>query len=205
MKTLIAVPCMDEVATPFAMSLATLTREGECVISMVANSMIYDSRNKIAAQAIEAGADYVMWIDSDMTFLPDTLQRMLRHMEDGKDFVTGLCFRRKSPFEPVLFKTLEWDGTPTCEKYNKYPKDSVFEVAGCGFGCVMTRTTVIADVLASGEPLFTPLQGVGEDLSFCFRARKLGYKIFCDSTIKCGHVGQILINEAFYEQFRGNK
>ena len=145
-----------------------------------------------------------------MIFDPDLLRRMMKTMdENGLDILTGVYYRRTGNYSPVLYKKIEFDEQDRCTWQELWdvpaPDSGLFEVEGCGFGCVMTRTTVIADVLASGEPLFTPLQGVGEDLSFCFRARKLGYKIFCDSTIKCGHVGQILINENFYEQFRGNK
>ena len=206
MKTLIAVPCMDEVAMPFTMSLAMLNKTGDCVISMVANSLIYDARNRIAGQAMDIGADYVMWFDSDVTFPPDTILKMLKHMEEGKDIVSGLYFRRKYPYTPVIFKSLEWDGVPKSEGYEDYPRDSVFEVAGCGFGCVMTKVEPFFDIVNDGEPLFTPMPGTGEDLSFCIRARQRGYKIWCDSTIKCGHVGRLLVNENFYDKFgKSNK
>ena len=34
-----------------------------------------------------------------------------------------------------------------------------------------------------------PTAGFGEDLSFCMRARDAGVQIYCDSSIKLGHVG----------------
>ena len=59
MKTLIAIPCMDNVAAPFAHSLATMEKTGECVISMNISSLIYDARNQLAAQALKAEAEDV--------------------------------------------------------------------------------------------------------------------------------------------------
>lgn len=205
MKTLIAIPCMDQVAAPFAQSLAMLNKDGECMITMVVNSLIYDSRNKIAAQALQLGVDAVLWLDSDMTFLPDTLQKMTKHLQEGKDVVTGLYFRRRKPFTPVIFSELDLaeNGQISFENYLNYPKNSVFEVAACGFGCVMTRTSVLQTMLDARQPWFDPINGMGEDIAFCWRATQLGYKIYCDSTIQCNHVGQLMVNEAFYEMFKG--
>ena len=41
MKTLIAVPCMDQVPAPFCQSLAQLQKEGECVLAMKSGALIY--------------------------------------------------------------------------------------------------------------------------------------------------------------------
>lgn len=204
MKTLIAVPCMDQVAAPFAQSLATMNRFGECYVSFLIGSLIYESRNNLAKQALKVGADYVLWLDSDMIFPSDTMVKMVKHMEEGRDIVTGLYFRRRNPFTPVLFKKLNvedgsWEG------YDDYPRNSMFEVDAIGFGCCMTRADILEDVFLNYKTCFSPLQAFGEDLSFCHRAKELGYKIWCDSTIKCGHIGQIIVNEEAYLADKGRK
>lgn len=200
MKTLIAVPCMDQVAAPFAQNLAAMEKKGEVFVSFLIGSLIYESRNTLAKQAIATKADYVMWLDSDMTFAPDTMTRLQQHMEEGKDIVTGLYFRRRPPFTPVLFKTLERidEDSAKHENYDDYPDNGLFEIGGCGFGCVMTRTSVLEDVFLNYHKCFDPVCSIGEDLAFCLRARELGYKIYCDSTIKCGHVGQLVVDESVY-------
>lgn len=200
MKTLIAVPCMDQVAAPFAQNLAAMEKKGEVFVSFLIGSLIYESRNTLAKQAIATKADYTMWLDSDMTFAPDTMTRLQQHMEEGKDIVTGLYFRRRPPFTPVLFKTLERidEDSAKHENYDDYPDNSLFEIGGCGFGCVMTRTSVLEDVFLNYHKCFDPVCSIGEDLAFCLRARELGYKIYCDSTIKCGHVGQLVVDESVY-------
>jgi len=205
MKTLIAVPCMDMVAAPFAHSLAVLNKVGECYVSFQMNSLIYESRNALVKQAIKANADYIMWLDSDMTFAPDTMERMLKRMEEGKDFISGICFRRRSPYTPAIFKTLEWSeegGRTESEGFENYPKDSIFEVAACGFAGCMTSVQMCMDIMLNHKEWFRPLEGLGEDLSFCIRARDCGYKIYCDSGIKFGHIGQVLVDETFYEGVR---
>lgn len=204
MKTLIAVPCMDQVAAPFAQNLAAMEKKGEVFVSFLIGSLIYESRNTLAKQAIATKADYVMWLDSDMTFAPDTMTRLQQHMEEGKDIVTGLYFRRRPPFTPVLFKTLERidEDSARHENYDDYPDGDVFEIGGCGFGCIMTRTSVLEDVFLNYHKCFDPVCSIGEDLAFCLRARELGYKIYCDSTIKCGHVGQLVVDESVYRSIQ---
>lgn len=198
MKTLIAVPCMDQVAAPFAQNLAAMQKNGEVYISFLIGSLIYESRNNLAKQAMQAKADYIMWFDSDMTFAPDTMTRLQQHMENGLDIVTGIYFRRRPPFTPTLFKELRRTDDPNVAEhanFDDYPSDSLFEIAGCGFGCVMTRVSVLEDVMLNYQDWFGPVCGLGEDLSFCLRARELGYKIYCDSSIKCGHIGQLVVDE----------
>lgn len=203
MKTLIAVPCTDMVAAPFAQSLATLNREGECFVSFLLGSLIYESRNTLAKQAITHNCDYVMWFDSDMVFEPDTMTRMMRHMESGKDIVTGLYFRRRAPFTPVLFKELNIEeGNLHWEGYDDYPEDEPFEIAGCGFGGLMLKKEVLLDVVLNYQTWFTPLANAGEDIAFCVRARECGYKIWCDPTIKFGHVGPRIFDERFFKAIK---
>ena len=199
MKILICVPSMDQVAAGFAQSLATLNKVGECSISFVCGSLVYDSRNKLARKALEMGADYTVWFDSDMLFEPDTMKKLIEHLENGCDIVSGLYFRRAVPFTPVLFRKLDMSG-PYCKwrDFDDYPKDQLFELEGIGFGCCAIKSEVLLAMSVKYKDFFSPIKGVGEDLSFCWRARELGYKIYCDSSIKCGHVGHMTITESLF-------
>ena len=200
MKTLIAIPCMDMVATGFCQSLAMLKKVGECYVTHLAGSLIYDSRNKIAAKAIELGTDYLMCFDSDMIFQPDTLERLMAH---DKDIVSGLYFRRTGTYRPVIFDELDVkDGKAVHHNLDDYPKDDIFKVKGIGFGCVLIKTEVLLDMIAAKGDWFTPMYGMGEDLAFCMRANELGYDIWVDPTVKCGHVGNVIVTEEFYEAYK---
>lgn len=201
-KILIAVPCMDLVQASFAQSLASLNKVGQCAVAFNACSLIYDSRNKLAAKAMKDEFDYVLWLDSDMVFRPDILEKLIA---DDKDMVSGLYFRRTSPYTPVIFKDSELkDGRLVWSDYTDYPKGELFKVAGAGFGCVLMKTDMIFDMIGKYGDWFTPLYSSGEDLSFCYRARELGYEIWCDSRIKCGHMSHQMITEDFYEAFKGD-
>lgn len=203
MKILIAVPCMDQVPFTFAQSLSTLEKIGECKLAMKSGSLIYTSRNSLAMMAIQMDADFVFWLDSDMVFKSDTLVRMMDTLKKNDlDILTGLYFRRVPPYSPVLFDKLEQNGEITeFSEFNKIP-DELFEVGGCGFGCVLMKTDVFFDVQSKFGNMFAPMGNNGEDVAFCIRARDCGYKIYCDPSIVCGHVGYSVIDDQFYRVFQ---
>lgn len=209
-KILIAIPCMDSVPAQFAHSLSLLTSYGiegvEISVRFNLGSLIYSSRNQLAGLALADDADLIMWFDSDMVFNPDTLIRMLKDIDDGADFVTGVYYRRTEPFTPTLFKSLEIDGNNNAEfeNYEDLP-DSLFEVAGCGFGCVLMKTDLIRQVYKKFGRLFSPIGEVGEDLSFCWRARQCGYKLMCDPSMEFGHVAHTMVTKQFYLNYKKAK
>lgn len=203
MKTLIAVPCMDQVPAPFCNSLAVLKKVGDCTLVMKCGSLIYAARNELAALAIQNEFDYVLWLDSDMVFPPDTLERLMVTMrEHDLDIVTGLYFRRVPPYSPVLFDRLEYEtaNVTSWSEFESIPP-TLFEVGGCGFGCVLMKTDVFLDVQAKFGNMFAPIGNNGEDVAFCIRARECGFKIFCDPTVICGHVGYSVVDDQFFKVF----
>lgn len=205
-KTFVAIPAMDSVPTQFCHSLATIGHVGDCLVGFQISSLVYTARNKLAQQAVSTGSDFVLWLDSDMVFKPDLLQRFMKHMENPEiDMVSGLYFRRSAPYTPVLFNKLEiTDERCDTSEFETIP-DTVFEVGGCGFGGVLMRTSVIINVAARFGEMFAPINGVGEDLSFCWRARQCGTKILCDPSIELGHVGHSIITREFADLYRANK
>lgn len=198
MKVLIAVPCMDQVPAQFAQCLATLGKVDKTIVAFQIGSLVYTSRNDLVQIAIKQGCDYIFWLDSDMMFPPDVLVRMFEDLKHG-DIVSGLYFRRVAPFTPVIYDRLDIDDTGCHYTEPKDIPDGIFEVAGCGFGCVLMPTDIMLDVLEKYGSPFTPINGIGEDLSFCWRARQLGFKIVCDPDIPLGHVGHHVITRELYE------
>lgn len=200
-KILICVPSMDMVAAGFAQSLAMLQKGGnETAIMFQVGSLIYEARNKLAKQAITMGADYTMWFDSDMIFEPDTMIRLLAH---NAPMVSGAYFRRSPPYHLVAFDECDTESRKWTDL--KLPAETV-KCGGVGFGCVLVKTEVLFDVAAKFGTWFEPMNGFGEDLSFCWRARECGYDILLDPSITCGHIGHITVTESFYKAYsEGNK
>lgn len=204
MKTLIAIPCMDTVQTEFVRSLVSMRYVGEVQFMFTECSLIYHARTSLCKMALEAGADYVLWLDSDVIFEPDLMERLMEDIQ-GRDMVTAVYHGRRPPFKPVIWKTITTGLLPenmVVEQYDDYPEDGLFEIAACGFGAVLMKIGVIADVAATFHQTFSPLPGLGEDLSFCVRARNCGLKIWCDPKLQIGHKGSTIINQNTFRAFR---
>lgn len=205
MKILVACPCTNKVDTDFMTSLLQLERVPDTHFSFMQGSLVYDSRNAFAVNAITQGYDRILFVDSDMVLTPDTLKRLSADMDTGLDYVTGLCFSRQSPIKPMIYKTLDvkkaelngMDQSVT-EHWFDYPKDALFRIQGSGTGCVMISVPLIKAVWDAYGPAFLPSACMGEDLAFCHRVNQLHVPMYCDSRVKVGHIGPMTFNEDVY-------
>ena len=193
-KVLIAMPTMGTMPIKTVKSLMGILFRSKCefFLQFTENSLIYNARNDLAECAMEKECDYVLWIDSDMTFPADALERMIA---DDKDVVTGLYFQRRGEHRPVIYSKVDETGT---ELVNDYPQDHLFMVEGCGFGLVLMRVEVLRRIAEEYHLMFHPIPQLGEDLSFCYRWKELGGEIWCDPAIKCGHLGEYEFTEEDY-------
>lgn len=200
MKTLICSPCMDKVDTEFMTSLLSMKRVGESKFTVVRSSLVYDARNLLASHALQEGYDRILWIDSDMLIPPDMMEVLSADLDEGREYVSGIYFTRKSPVTPVIFNKLVYELNEKnfehdLQKFEDYPRNQIFPIVASGFGCVMMTTDLIRKVANKFGYPFTPLMGLGEDIAFCWRVNQLGVPMYCDSRVKVGHLGQALFNE----------
>lgn len=205
MKTFIALPCMDTVHTVFMKSLLGLDKFGEVAFGITASSLIYDARNTLAKQAIDEHCDRILFIDSDMEFGPDMMRRLAQDMDEGRDFVTGLCFTRKAPIKPTIYKECGYselpggETVPVAMPWEDYPEGRIFEIKASGLACAMIAVPAIEKVFQRFGLPFSPMPGFGEDLSFCGRLTQLGIKMYCDSRVKIGHMALGAVTEEVYK------
>ena len=203
MKTMIAIPCMDTMPYEFVESLYRMKTVGQIRPAFLSGSLIYKARTDLALMALHEKADYVLWIDSDMVFAPDLMINLMEDMSSC-DMVAGICHMRRPPYSPVLYSKLRLGMTPDENEHQKIfdMPDDLFTVEGCGFGCVMMKTSVIQAVVDKYHDLFSPLPGYGEDLSFCIRARECGFDIWADPKVQLGHKSSTIITRESYEAYR---
>lgn len=200
MRTLIAIPCMDQVQTLFFKDMLGLMRPEGTEVAISTSSLIYDARNQLAKVAIDGKFDRVLWLDSDMTFEPDTLMKFAADLDNGLEYVSGLCFTRRFPVQACVYSEclmrVNEDGRsePTLKSFEELPEKPMFQVAASGLAAVMMTTSLIERVFDKFGLPFSPVQGFGEDLTFCMRASDLGVPLWCDSRIRLGHVGQTIFN-----------
>lgn len=189
-KLLIAIPSFDTMRVEFVRSLMGLTErlhaEGvQFEVRILDGTLVYIARDRLARHAVNHGFTEVLWLDADMVFPAGIYEDLRMHC---KDMVCGRFISRHSPYVSCIFSEL-WPP----ERIEDFESD-LMRVAGCGFGCVWMRTDVLRDVMNSnGGRCFVPEEKLGEDLAFCKRARGCGYDIWCDPTVRVGHVGHITI------------
>lgn len=193
MKTMIAVPCMDVMPTEFVKCLVRLRPAGEIEHGFTIATLVDVARNQLARKAIEEEFDRVLWLDSDMTFPPDLLERLSDDIGNNA-FVAGLYCTRKRPYIPTIYKEISVTESekgvlyPKALCYDDYPRDSVFQICASGFGAVLMTTDLIKQVWERFGTPFERVPGFGEDISFCMRVAQMGVPMFCDSRIKLGHM-----------------
>ena len=193
-KTLIAVPCFDMVHADFMRCLVQMDKDENTTLAVLKNSLIYNARNTIAKNAILYGFDRVLWLDSDITFEKDLLERLSEDMDTGLDYVSGVYAMRVKNGKPVVYSDV-WYKIEDNEAFSGATNvldipESLFEIAGSGFGCVMISVSLLKKLVDLYGAPFTPMMGLGEDLAFCWRVKQNGGKMYCDGRIRCGHIGQ---------------
>ena len=211
--TLIAVPTLSTVPVDFMYSLLNLlaTSGSKCKLWCEQNSLVTAARNSLCLRAIEGGYDTILFIDSDMKFDGDALNRCLQTMEEqNADLVSGLFFMRKLPTVPTIAREIiyrtEGEAIHSEAKYYlDYPHDAVFPIAGTGMAFTLIKVDLVKRVIDEFHvPPFHMFPLLGEDYSFCLRAGKLGAKLVCDSRVKIGHIGTYVYDEQTYLGQKGN-
>ncbi len=158
------------------------------------------ARERLADYAVEGEFDYLFMIDDDMLAPRDLFERLIAH---NVDIVAALAFTRSAPHKPVLYNLEEGFDPIVKQKYFAnlpvihYPKDQLVECDAVGFGAVLIKCSVLR---AMKKPWFMSTTGAGEDIYFCHKARKAGFRVFMDTSIKLGHLGYPkVITEETYE------
>ena len=190
-KIVIGIPHTGQFNSDVVMSLLNLNQgQYNINIQLLKSSILYISREYLAKAALQTNADYLMFIDSDQIIPKDAIIKMASYLDNGEDIVTTLIFRKDPPFQPCVFSHQEeLPNRQIALKFydiNNQDLSKPFYVESCGFGCIMMKTKIFTTI---PQPWFLPRPYTGEDISFMWEARKKGYKVLCDPTIKIGHIG----------------
>lgn len=166
---------------------------------------ITNARNEIVEGFLKDDADYLWFVDTDMVFDPDVLERLVAvaHPVD-RPIVGALCFSLQKGMNarPTIYTVrddgkigVRWD----------YPPDKVLEVDATGTGCLLIHRSVfekMRGVHGDAYPYFQEASlgslPVGEDITFCIRARALGFPIYVDTSVKVGHEKTFVVDESVY-------
>lgn len=185
-----------------AFYLGKIASEGnyEFHLATIGRLFVAKAREEFAEYAIKCECDYLFMIDDDMICPPDLFLRLVRH---NVDVVAPLAFQRREPYYPVIYIQREGFDAARREPYfaneivKTYPKNTLFQCDAVGFGAVLIKTSILKKM---NVPRFMSSCPTGEDILFCYNARKAGFKIYCDTETKIEHLGTpTIVNEETYE------
>jgi hypothetical protein len=184
----------------------------QIMLSQQYDAVVYYVRNKCLGGDVMRGInqkpfdsridyDYMLWIDSDIVFTPEHLQKLLNW---DQDIVSGVYlmqggthyasvenwnieyFKKNGSFQFFTKKDLEG-------------KTGLINVAYTGFGFILIKKGVFESL---EYPWFRPLyQEISEnvrdfsseDVSICQIFREKGLKIYIDPLVKVGHEKKIIL------------
>jgi len=181
-------------------------------IGRYSSANISNARNGVVRQFLEKStADWLLMIDTDMSFPPDAVDRLLVNASRSRaPIVGGLCFGvEDGELFPTLYDVREDADGVHMVRYHEYPADSMFQVAATGAAFLLMHRDALqrigqaqADAGNTAYPWFqeTALNGapMGEDVTFCLRAGMLGIPVWVDTGLPIGHMKSYELTEAKY-------
>jgi len=195
MKTIaVAIPCNWPYVPTFfftsAVQMFTRAQSEYSLILMLSNSTLIDvMREKLATEALEAGSDYIMWLDADQIYPSDTILKLAKSCEEGKLVVGGVT-PHKNDGRPMVWSFGNNYGAGNRAKDFELNRGLV-KVDSMGFGGVMTAKEVF-DVVK--YPRFYKTwdadtnHPVGEDFCFYARCKEKGIDVWCDTDLHFQHL-----------------
>lgn len=212
-KVLLATPHGHEVSARWVKSLLALIAhdirnhgrivDGGNYLLNSSGANVTNARNEIVRTFLDVtDHDWLWFVDTDMTFDPDILDRLIESAHPTERPVMGaLCFSLQDGWRacPTTYlirddgnigRTMTYEGRMRCLT---------------GSGCLLIHRSVLEGMRDKYPAPYEWFQETrvgdkpaGEDLTFCIRAEAAGYPVHVDTTIKCGHEKPFIVDEAMY-------
>jgi hypothetical protein len=196
----VLVPVAHHVEPACDEGLRQLEARGYQVFRIPGSAAIDDARNQLASEALAAGFDELMWIDADVVFEPEAVDRLRQH---GLPLVCGIYAKKGR-------RELACEFLPGTDRVFFGQQGGLAELAYAGLGFLFSRREVYEEIERRLQlpvcnkrygkarvpyflPMILPAEGehsyLAEDYAFCKRARDCGFRLFADTTIRLWHVG----------------
>lgn len=209
----IAMVTRDNVTAPTAISFLmtdlSFLGPGEYVQRFIIQGNVLVFQRNECIQKMDG--DWILFVDSDMTWQPGALKTLVETQRKfDLDVVGGLCFQRSAPYQPTLYQ-MAANAEHGYTFLEEWPDDAAVEVDATGMAFCLIHKRVFDRILqaATGEdfpplelrmgmpppPFFKWTGEYGEDFQFCREVKAAGCRIFVDTSVKIGHVGDVTITE----------
>ncbi len=204
---------MDDVAGP-----RRLLAGGILAIRCPSAGLLPQARNRVVEHFLRGKAAWLWLIDTDMGFGPDTVERLLAAADpETRPIIGGLCFAQRElgddgyggqqtiPTPTIFDWHTDGNGMGAFEVRVAYERDALVRCDGTGAACLLIHRGVLERIqVAHGPAWFDRIPArdgsVGEDLSFCMRARELGIPIHVHTGVRTTHMKTLWLAEEHYFQ-----
>lgn len=194
MKVCVSIPAQDSVLTTFMTDATNLffysRNKGIDITYSTMNGCYLDLlRNQLIQEALKVKPDFILMLDSDMKFPPNTLERL---MLADKEVIGCNYTRRRAPFDPIAC---------TFEDPNKrldpMVNFGVSRVSLLPTGIMMIKPAIFERIK---YPWFENIwrksdnRLVGEDVVFCAKVQEEAKTfVYCDHDLskEVAHSGQM--------------
>lgn len=194
----VCVPSGDMVDAEFAMCYAAAMTYHGAVHDDDLNqiwrqgTIITEQRNELCKKALENGADWIIFLDSDMTFPYDIFERMIAHDED---VIAANCCKRRRPVSMTARKEDPDDPSQLVPIWPDREVKGLEECAVVGTAVMCIRSSALLKVewpYFQQPWMHDQQRNVGEDLYFCGMLKRAGIPIYIDHDLswEIGHVGK---------------
>jgi hypothetical protein len=201
--------------------------EGGGRLSYQAGANLSGPRNEVVRKFLDYGrADWLFMVDSDMTFAPDTVERLLAEADpETAPIVGGLCFALddRGDIVPTLYGLMGDSDNPAeldVTRFHEWPPDTMFQVVATGAACLLIHKSVFEKMRDFAHPARPGKRGfndafpwfqelehdgrpVSEDIAFCWRAGMLQIPVYVNTSVQIGHIKDRLLTMESYFLARG--
>lgn len=147
----------------------------------------------------ESKAEWFVNIDCDETWEHDGISKLLN---TDSDVISAVVHSKVAPYEPCFFT---WDGQEFKNGKGHIPGQE-FAVDAVGFGFIGIRRPVLEVLYQKYDrnlferPRYNKWNNIylGEDVTFCYKAAEMGYKISVNPNIDVGHLAYTPITRKDY-------
>lgn len=182
------------------------------------NGLVAGRNHTVATFLDHTAGDWLWWIDADMGWKPDTLDRLLAAADPQAAPVVGaLCFawNQIAPdglggFQQIARPTIyQWvdmgEHGHRFKSVDTYPEGELVRCAATGSAMIVLHRSALEAVRAEhGDRWYDRLPTsagdgfMGEDISLCARLGGLGIPVHVDTRIHTNHLKTIYVGEGHH-------
>lgn len=186
----------------------------ENYLDELSSANISAARNTVVRRFLkDTEAQWLLFIDSDMEFPPDALEQLVLSAEAHDLRIIGaLAYGSDGRLFPTLYKmAMGPGGHPATARVVEFPIDTIIPVDATGCAFLLIHREVLEEMRGKFNPTFPwfqetemriadptdddpGMQPVGEDITFCLRAKGLGFDTYVDTGVRIGHHKSVVLN-----------